>query len=881
MSKTTENSHGTAKKLYTGAVISAIATTGLVGTIGTAQADTVELPLATTAQIESALVEKEAPKKTEVKVPTKEVTKGQVDNAKYKLDKSTQAVEEAQAKKDQVQTEKDQAQTEKDQAQTEKDKAQSEVDKAQVIKDKATPENIEKQKQEVAMAETGKDNAEKQEKNAKNDLAKAKEVVADQENVIKKSEDKVASAEKEVKDAQTNVDNAQAILDGTGQTKVIAEKDNAEKAQAQAQISVSNAENSLTQAKADDKKRADAISSVQNELTEASKVVVSTESTLTDATNKAEQTQTALEKAQDTFTLAEGRYKSINTFQVTDEYVNALKSYVNSPYDILYEHAKWKEHREKVKSILESVNQENLNLNKFKGNVNDKAISVDVNNLTTEQMTELSLFASDLLNQIRERFGTPKTVVTKGMLQVADEVTDGYVADDWGFGKGHDSKAVNNVARKYGLPAYEDDTQQYLENLNSSNNGDKIHTMYDAKKWVYESISDLLFNGWEWLHARSITGLISKGASKDYFALGLSSNTGRTSAHFLSVSDNRVTGNKLDKTEVPNNNTSESIVKAYNAANSALLTAQTENSQAQREKTSASIANIRAKGEQETIQKRLDALKDTPLKTPTAQSNLEKAQDTLANANKRLENAEKALADLTADVKIKQENLTNAKNVLAQKERNLTNAKNNLATEQDKLVELKALVQTAENNLELAKEKVVQATKKLEQAKADLENLLNAEPNLAKAKKVLSEKETTLKEKVTALKEAQAILDELLKEQKLDQKTYDKLFALYSAQVEAKRLTDLEVKRKELESLGYKPVPVVDGKGNVVDYKAEKVTVGTKDDKTYQAPAQATNAKAESKKQLPNTGMKESNLLSLLGASLGLLALVGKRKYNR
>lgn len=874
MSKTTENSHGTAKKLYTGAVISAIATTGLVGTVGTAQADTVELPLPTTSQTEPALVEKEAPKKTEVKVPTKEVTKGQVDEAKDKLDKSTKEVEEAKAKKDQ-------AQTEKDQAQTEKNNAQSEVDKAQEIKDKATKENIEKQKQEVASAENGKSDAEKQEINSKNDLAKAQEVVADQENVVKKSEDKVASAEKEVKDAQTNVDNAQAILDGTGQAKVIAEKDNAEKAQAQAQEQLTSAEKVLGLAKSDDKKRADAISSVQNELTEASKVVASTQTALTNATNKASQTQTALDQAQDTFTRAEGRYKAINTFQVTDDYVNALKSYVNNPYNILNERAKWKEHREKVESILKSVNQENLNLNKFKGNVNDKAISVDANNLTTEQMTELSLFASDLLNQIRERFGTPKTIVTKGMLQVADEVTDGYVADDWGFGKGHDNKAVNNVARKYGLPTYEDDTQQYLENLNSVNSGDEIHTMYDAKKWVYESISDLLFNGWEWLHARSITGLISKGASKDYFALDISKRLGRTSAHFLSVSDNEVTGNKLDKTEVPNNNTSESIVKAYNTAKTALLTAQTENSQAQREKTSASIANIRAKGEQETIQKRLDALKDTPLKTPTAQSNLEKAQDNFANANKRLENAEKALEALTADVKIKQENLTNAKNVLAQKEANLTNAKTNLATEQDKLAELKALVQTAENNLELAKEKVAQATQTLEKAKADLESLLNAEPNLAKAKEILSEKETTLKEKVTALKEAQTILDKLLKEQKLDQETYDKLFALYSAQVEAKRLADLEAKRKEFESLGYKPVPVVDGKGNVVDYKAEKVTVGTKDDKTYQAPAQATNAKAESKKQLPNTGMKESNLLSLLGASLGLLALVGKRKYNR
>ena len=284
---------------------------------------------------------------------------------------------------------------------------------------------------------------------------------------------------------------------------------------------------------------------------------------------------------------------------------------------------------------------------------------------------------------------------------------------------------------------------------------------------------------------------------------------GRTSAHFLSVFDNQVTGNKLDKTEVPNNNTAESIVKAYNAVNSALLNAQTVNSQAQREKTSASIANIRAKGEQETIQKRLDGLKDTPLKTPTAQSNLEKAQDIFANANTRLKNAKKALDALTADVKLKQD-------------------------------------------------------------------------NLAKAKEVLAQKETTLKEKATALKEAEANLDKLLKEQKIDQEAYDKLFALYSEQVEAKRLADLaEAKRKELEKAGYQPVPVVDGKGNVVDYTAEKITVGTKDDRTYQAPAQATNAKAEPKKQLPNTGTKDSGLLALLGASVGLLALAGKRKYNR
>ena len=796
------------------------------------------------------------------------VTQEQVKDAKNKLDTSTQAVDDAQAKKDR-------AQSEKDEAQSEKDNAQSEVDKAQAVKDKATPENIEKQKQEVADAETDKSNAEKQEENAKSDLDKANQVAKDQAKVVKKFEDNVASAENEVKDAQTNVDNAQAILDGTGQAKVVAEKSNAEKAQVQAQTNVANAEKSLKQAKADDKKLAEDISSAQKELTQAKNTVASTQTTLTNATNKASQTKADLEKAQTNFSKAESNYKSINTFQVTDEYVSALKSYVNNPYSILDEPTKWDEHDEKARENLKKVNQSNIDLNNFKSNSSDKTIAVNVNNLTDEQKKELSNFASSLINQVRERFGTPKTVVTKGMIEVSDKITAGYVADNWGFGAGHHNKLINRIAREYGLPAIDDESGQTLENLNSINSGTEIENMDDAKKWIYQSLNSLLFNGWEWLHAQSITGLTSQGANKEYFALGLSSGTGRTSAHFLTVSDKQVSGNKLDKTEVPNNNSVESIVKAYNTANSALLNAQTVNSQAQREKTSASLANIKAKGEQETIQKRLDALKATPLKTPTAQSKLEQAQDILANANTRLKNAKKALDALTADVKLKQDNLAKAKEVLAQKERNLTNAKNNLATEQDKLLKLKNLVQIAENNLELVKEKVAQANKTLEQAKADLENLLNAEPNLAKAKEVLAQKETALNQKVTALKEAQANLDKLLQEQKINQEAYDKLFALYSEQVEAKRLADLEAQKKAILEAGETPIEVYDETGKLVSYVAQTKAVDIQVPVSYNY---AWNKKQET--SLPNTGSAAS-MLPVVGMILGLLSLAGLRKHKK
>ena len=96
---------------------------------------------------------------------------------------------------------------------------------------------------------------------------------------------------------------------------------------------------------------------------------------------------------------------------------------------------------------------------------------------------------------------------------------------------------------------------------------------------------------------------------------------------------------------------------------------------------------------------------------------------------------------------------------------------------------------------------------------------------------------------------------------------------------EQQRLQALKDRAEEIRNAGGQPKEVTDSNGKVVDVvdakvqnKAVVATVGTKDDKTYQAPAKATNTKEESKKQLPNTGTKGS-MLGLLG--LGLLAGLG------
>ena len=794
------------------------------------------------------------------------VTQEQVKDAKNKLDTSTQAVDEAQAKKDR-------AQSEKDEAQSEKDNAQSEVDKAQAVKDKSTPENIQKQKQEVVNAEAAKYKAEKQEKNTKNDLDKAEQVAQDQEKVVKKSEDNVASAEKEVKDAQTSVDNAQAILDGTGQAEVIAEKENAEWEQKQAQNKVQEKSDELLQAKSHDDQLQQKIVEAQKQVENSHSLVLTTNIALDKASETANQTQSALKQAQSDFSDAEARYNSINTLQISDSYVEALKSYVNNPYNILEQETLWDKHNAAQLRKLEQVNQENVELNKFKSNKKDQQISVDPNHLTKEQQMEFAFFANDLLNQVRQRFGTTKTVVSQGMLEVAKKVTDGYVSDNWKFGAGHDKKVINDVAREYGLPSSKNNSSQYLENMYGVNSGDEIHTMDDAKRFIYKSIVKFLFNGLEWQHAESIAGLSqTSSGNKDYFGFSLSKREGVTSSHWLTVADTKVSGTKLDKTELSNPNSAETLTKAYHAAVGALSLAQKNNLNAQTALEQAQAEYDTALSTEEQVKEEFSRLKATPLRAPSAQVELDQAEKVQMKAQQRVVAAQKALDALTADVKTKQKNLAEAKEVLSTKQKALMEATENLAAEQTKLVTLQEFAQTAAENLQLSKDNVKKAGKELEQVKADLDALLNAEPNLVKAKKILTQRETTLNQKVTTLKEVQANLDKLLQEQKINQEAYDKLFALYSEQVEAKRLADLEAQKQAILTAGETPLEVYDETGKLVSYVAQTKAVNTQLPISYNY---TWNKKQET--SLPNTGTAAS-MLPVVGMILGLLSLAGLRK---
>ena len=283
---------------------------------------------------------------------------------------------------------------------------------------------------------------------------------------------------------------------------------------------------------------------------------------------------------------------------------------------------------------------------------------------------------------------------------------------------------------------------------------------------------------------------------------------------------------------------------------------------------------------QKDVQNRLELLNSTPFKTSVVKAELAKAQKRQIDAQKRLVLAQKAQDEVMTDIKFKQENLEKAKQELVEKENALKLGKDKLQQEEAKLTKLRAAVSSKTQAVSTAKKALQYAKDEVKQAEKELVDLKGAHTRLKEVKAEVEKAETELKDAYKAQNKAK--VDYEVKSIAADQAkiAYETAKAKFE-EAEAKRLVELaDAKRKELEKVGYQPVPVVDGKGNVVDYTAEKVTVGTKDDKTYQAPAKVTNEKAEPKKQLPNTGTKESGLLALLGAGVGLLALAGKRKFR-
>ena len=892
MSKTTKNSHGTAKKLYTGTVISAIAT-GLVGTIGTAHADTVEVPLPTTAQTEPALVEKETPKPVEVKTPTKE------------------EVAELGATAKQTQEDADKAKEVLDQANETSDKAEKKVadlkqakDDAQKIADKATPEAIQNAEKKVETAKAKVPTAEQGVSTAQTEQDDADRNVAIQGKTVGTKQAEVTQAQTGVTDAKTTVQNAEDALKGVGLADAKEKQDAAIKEEATSKQAQEDAQAALDEAKKLDGELADQLKKAETTVKTATQDVERTENEAKTAKTNRDNALAIYNQAVSVLDALQDSSKK-QTITLSPAFIQAVKDemeflrQIRSGVEMTEEERNAK--NDEIYDRIVGSQVEHKKLNKYVPSKADQADETryDINNLPQAIKDELNYYVVDLINQMRRQLGLPDVVLSKTSLEFADKVAKEYVKanfskamkDDYRAkgGVGHYAIGINKVAKEYGMPTTdaeeESKGQQYYENtvttytFHNFDDADGVYrkTLGEMKEKLYEDLVMLVSTKGDYGHTEGILQFTHANETIYFGGVAQSKTDDFYTTHFLTaIRNEEVKDSKWDKTPIANPLSDEVIERKLSEARQALADAMTARDNAQATFEAKTKAESDAKLALTNAQAHLSALNNGENPLANAQKVFDEAKARHDKAVVTLSNANALVNSLTASKATKEEALKDAQAKLKDAEQVLKTAQEALEAEEGKMKELEAVATSKAQAVSTAKKALRGAQEEVKQAEKELADLKGAHTRLKEAKAELEKAETELKDAYKAQNEAK--VDYEVKSLAADQAqiAYETAKAKYE-EAEAKRLAELaDAKRKELEKAGYKPVPVVDGKGNVVDYTAEKVTVGTKDDKTYQAPAQATNAKAEPKKQLPNTGTKESNLLAVFGASLGLLALAGK-----
>ena len=903
MSRTTENSHSTAKKLYTGAVISAVAT-GLVGSIAQVQASEVKQPLPTDAKNEPALVEKEAPKKVEVKTPTME------------------EVAELGATAKQAQADESKAKEVLDQANDASDKAEKKVTDlkqaqadAQKTADKATPEAIQDAEKKVETAKASVPTKEQAVSTAQAEKDDADRTVASQGKTVGTKQAEVTQAKNSVATAKTELENAQKALSGEGLADAKAKQDEAIKEEATSKQAQADSQKALDEAKAQNQDHA-------TQVKQAEQAVKTAQANLESKSQEKETAKTNADVANTTYNKAVSMLNALQkdtkaTIALAPDFIKAVKEKIAFKHEIRTNGDKLSEEYLDSKSdelydrIVNSQLQ-NRTLNKYTPSAKDQADETryDINNLPKEVTDELNYFVADLINQMRRQLGLPDVVLSKSSLEFANKIAKEYVKANWSNamrdanfakgGSGHYAKGIYKVAKEYGLNStFSEETikeyaekglQPYENTVGTydpkylSTDADQVlrKTVGEMKEKLYDDLIELVSHKNDYLHTQGILqfdyanetvyfGGVAQSVTDDYYT-----------RHFLtSIRTTNVDGSKWDKTPIvnplSNTNKEKEIAKARQTLADAMVAR--KDAQAQLEATSKAVSD--AQTALQNAQAHLTALNNGENPLANAQKTFDEAKARHDKAVVTLANANALVNNLTASKATKEETLKQAQATLKDAEKALQTAQDALKAEEDKMAELEAIASTKAQAVSTAKKNLQDAKDTVKQAEKELADLKGAKARLNEVKAELEQAEAELKEAYKAQNEAKVDFEVKSLAADRAKTAYETAKAKFD-EAETKRLVALaDAKRKELEKAGYKPVPVMDQKGNIVDYKAEKVTIGTKDDKTYQAPAKTTNSKAESKKQLPNTGTKESGLLALLGASVGLLALAGKRKYNR
>ena len=893
--------HGTIKKLRTGAVIStlAISAFGVSTTVSASETEVAVNEPATRVVAKDEVVPK---------VPSQ----ADVDKAKAESDKASQDV--AKQKEVVATTESNIANAEKTIADTTK-----KVEEAKTV----TPEKVAEAKADAEKKASELATAEKTVADADKSVSTTAEKVADQTKVVSNAEKTATATANKVADAQKKVDSLSSTTDVAPLEKEIAtltnqvsadtqavetaqtNLDNGKKAQANKDQAIKDAQTGVSQAESNLTQATTALANAKADQSNKDKAVTAAKSALDVAKQGVTETTTSSETMYDV-------PKATYAPALSQGYIDAIKALANGTgtADAVRKAALKTPYMDEEtgvgsKSLKDFNSTGELNGVPYGSEDTDATEIADFQHLTKDQQIRLTTYAASIINELRSKFGTKPVTVGDSSLKLAEafnNYANAFVSANSGEYSEHNTKGIKE---KYELAKKESNVTVPSLAIRSKMIPDflgldkKVITMAHVKQVMYQGIVNALMGVNEntsseerYSSALSLLGLRDSDKTNLGVGIGLMGSyttKGYEASITLSAPQSTsATTQKVDSKAV------ETAQKAYDDAIKASKEAKSTVQSAQTDYTNAETALANARTH-------LSDLVGNKIDVPALEKVLSDAKSKLAEDTKALQTAKESLALAKSNAMDKAKALAEAKTALETAKAEQSTADQSLATAKGELEVLTkahdvAVLARKSAGQDLARKR--EASKEATDTHTVLELALTHRDEVLKAlDKELTDanaKLGVLRAELETAKEELARLEGIAEAKARGYENFKQLKADHDAYLaEQQRLQALKDRAEEIRNAGGEVKPVLDADGKVVDVvdgkaqnKTVVATVGTKDDKTYQAPAkatnaQATNAKAEPKKQLPNTGTKDSGILALLGASLGLLALAGKRKYNR
>jgi len=893
MLESSTTGHGTIKKLRTGAVISTLAISAL-GVSTSVSASETEVAVNEPA---TRVVAKD-------EVVPKVPTQADVDKAKAESDKASQDV--AKQKEVVASTEANIATAEKTIADTTK-----KVEEAKSV----TPEKVAEAKADADKKANELANAEKTVADADKSVSATAEKVADKTKVVSNAEKTATATANKVANAQKKVDSLSTTTDThelekneyTLSTKVAVDERAVEKAQKkldEGKKAIADKE----QAMKDTQKKVDSAESKLSQATTALANAKANQTAKEDAVNKA---KSALDVAKqgviETTTTSETMYtvpKATYAPALSQGYIDAIKALADGSGtseavdSAVYETPYTDPNSGESADSLSDFNSTGSRTEKgqsipYGAEDTDDTEIVDFQHLTKDQQVKLSIYAASIINELRAKVGTKPVTVGDTSLQLAEAFNNnanGYVS---GTGGEYNPLNTQDLTLKDKLDMAKESTNVTGSTLAIRTSSiphfldlnENLTTMARIKQVMYTGIVNTLMGGESntgsddrFSGALSLLGL--KDEDKTNLGVGVGAmisqlNKGYEASFTLSTPQSTTaTTKKVDE-------------KAVKDAETNYINASKELEDAKNEVYLAKTKYNDADYELFSARNHLSDIRMNKVDIPALEKALAEAKDTLAQDSKAWQTAKEVLALAKSNATDKAKALAEAKTALANAKAEQSDADKTLATAKGELEVLTKAHDVAVLARKSASQDLARKREASKEASDTYEVLALSLTERDKVLKALETELTGVKSKLGVLSaELKTAKDELARLEGIAEakargyENFKQLKADHDAYLaEQQRLQALKDKEDAIRKAGGEVKPVLDATGKVVDVvdakakdKAVVATVGTKDDKTYQAPAQATNAKAEPKKQLPNTGTTGS-MLGLLG--LGLLAGLG------